>query len=94
MHGLSRIEKFRGTGKLSQTSPVMKVGSSKAPREHWNRRQRLLLEKYNGRGLKLFPFLFCILNFSTASLKTEEGFLTNLLELRFQEKKIKLINEK
>lgn len=81
MHGLSRVEKFRGTGKISQTSPGMKVGSSKVPREHWKSRQRLLLEEYSGRSLELSPFLFCILNFSTASLKTEEGFLTNLLEL-------------
>ena len=40
-----------------------------------------------GGCLELSPFLFWVLNFSTASLKTKEGFLTNLLELRFQEKK-------
>lgn len=42
-----------------------------------------------GGGLELSLFLFWVLNFSTASLKMEEGFLTNLLELRFQEKKKK-----
>ena len=55
MHGLSRVDKFRGTGKLSQTSPGMKMGSNKAPREQWKSRQRLLLEKYSGRVSRIVP---------------------------------------
>lgn len=60
MHGLPRVERFRGTGKLSQISPGMKMGSNEAPRKQWKSRQRLLLEKYSGWGSRIVPlFVLC-----------------------------------